>query len=323
MKAAVLYSTGGPGNFIIEDRPVPIPQKGQVLVRVKAFGLNRAEVMTRKGYSPNVKFPRILGIECAGEIVTDPEEQFTPGQKVVAVMGDMGRAYDGSYAEYTVLPKAIITPIASTLPWSILGAVPEMYHTVNGSLNLALKLNKGDVLLIRGATSSIGMLACQLAKENAASIIATTRNNTKSEWLTSNGADHVIIDDGQIHKSVRQLFPEGVHKVLDLVGTPTLRDSLLCSCPSGTVCMTGMLSEQWSIAAFAPMEFIPATVYLTVYDSGQFSMDQPGFQQFLADVETGKYKVSISNIFTLNQISAAHNYMESNKGAGKIVVVNG
>ncbi|MEJ7685074.1 MAG: alcohol dehydrogenase catalytic domain-containing protein [Segetibacter sp.] len=111
MKAAVLYRPGGPENFSIETRPMPSPGQGQVLVKVKAFGLNRSELMTRKGLSPDVVFPRVLGIEWVGEIVADPSGEFVPGQKAGAVMGEMGRAFDGSYAEYTVLPKEIVFPL--------------------------------------------------------------------------------------------------------------------------------------------------------------------------------------------------------------------
>src|SRR5262245_44304124 len=121
MKAAVLYNPGGSENFIIETRSITEPRKGEVLVKVKAFGLNRSELMTRKGLSPSVSFPRILGIECVGEVVTDPSGEFKQGQKVVAVMGEMGRRFDGSYAEYTILPKEIVIPFESNLEWSILG----------------------------------------------------------------------------------------------------------------------------------------------------------------------------------------------------------
>lgn len=144
MKAA-----GGPENFSIETRPVPEPGKGQVLVKVKAFGLNRSELMTRKGFSPNVSFPRILGIECVGEIVADPSGEFQPGQKVAGVMGEMGRAFEGSYAEYTVLPKEIVLPFDSNLEWAVLGAIPEMFHTVWGSVHLALQIEKSETILIR------------------------------------------------------------------------------------------------------------------------------------------------------------------------------
>src|SRR3954468_16891523 len=125
MKAAVLYTPGGAENLTIIETPVPIPGEGQVLVKVKAFGLNRSELMTRKGFSPNVKFPRVLGIECVGEVEDDPSGKYLKGQKVAALMGGMGRDFDGGYAEYTVLPESIVFPFESKLPWEQLGAFPE------------------------------------------------------------------------------------------------------------------------------------------------------------------------------------------------------
>ena len=321
MKAAVLESPGGPENFKIEERPLPKAEPGQVLVKVKAFGLNRSELMTRKGLSPGVKFPRVLGIECVGEVEYDPTGEFKPGQKVAAFMGEMGRAFDGSYAEYTVLPKSILCPFDSELAWEQLGAIPEMFQTTYGSLHLALKIQKNETLLIRGGTSSIGMLASQLAKISGLRVIATTRNPEKKGLLLQNGADHVLIDDGNLSVKIKQGFPGGINKVLELVGTSTLKDSLACAAPGGTVCMTGMLSEQWSVANFIPMDFIPATVNLTVYDSGQIRIDQPSFQQFIMDVEAGLIKLSIGRIFRLDEIVAAHQLMDSNAAGGKIVVV--
>ena len=322
MKAAVLERPGGPENFKIEERPLPKAEPGQVLVKVKAFGLNRSELMTRKGLSPGVKFPRVLGIECVGEVEHDPTGEFKPGQKVAAFMGEMGRAFDGSYAEYTVLPKSILYPFESHLAWEQLGAIPEMFQTTYGSLHLALKIQKNETLLIRGGTSSIGMLATQLAKISGLRVIATTRNPEKEGLLLQNGADHVLIDDGNLSIKLKQAFPDGVNKVLELVGTWTLKDSLACAAPGGTVCMTGMLSEQWSIPDFTPMGYIPATVNLTVYDSGQIRIDQPSFQQFIRDVEAGLVKLSIGRIFHLDEIVAAHQLMDSNAAGGKIVVIN-
>lgn len=322
MKAAVLYKPGNAENFVIEERPVPVPKEGQILIKVKAFGLNRSELMTRKGLSPNVKFPRVLGIECVGEVAEDPSGIFQQGQQVAAVMGEMGRAYDGSYAEYTVLPREILVPFQSKMDWPTLGAIPEMFHTVSGSLNLALKITKGETLLIRGGTSSIGMLSVQFAKACGVTVIATTRKQEKIKTLLQNGTDYVLIDDGKLSPQVRNLFSNGVNKVLELVGTSTLKDSLQCAAPGGSVCFTGMLSEQWSIKDFAPMDYIPATVNLTVYDSGQVKMGKEHFQAFVDDLEAGKIKLNISKIFSLDEIVAAHQYMESNRGSGKIVVVN-
>jgi NADPH:quinone reductase-like Zn-dependent oxidoreductase len=323
MKAAVLYTPGGPENFKIETRPVPEPGKGQVLIKVKAFGLNRSELMTRKGYSPNVSFPRILGIECVGEIVSDPSGEYQPGQKVAAVMGEMGRAYDGSYAEYTVLPKEIVLPFESTLEWVVLGAIPEMFHTVWGSLHLALQIEKSETILIRGGTSSIGLLAIQLAKRSGLTVLATTRNQEKKKLLLNTGADYVLIDNGNLSVDLRQLYPEGVNNVLELIGTNTLKDSLRCASQGGTVCMSGMLAEQWSIADFAPMEYIPASVHLTIYDSGQTELNKNSLQAFIRDVEAGHIKLNVSRKFSLDEIVEAHRLMESNTASGKIVVVTG
>jgi NADPH:quinone reductase-like Zn-dependent oxidoreductase len=321
MKAAVLYQPGGPENFVVAERPVPVPADDWVRVKVMAFGLNRSELMTRKGYSPGVQFPRVLGIECVGVVDNDPKGKLKPGQQVAACMGGMGRDFDGSYAEYTLLPRTLLYPFESRLSWKELGAMPEMFQTVYGSLHTSLQIKAGETLLVRGGTSSIGMLATQLAKNSGLTVIATTRNPEKTAMLLKNGADQVVIDDGVLVEKVKALYPAGVNKVLELVGTTTLADSLKCVATGGTVCMTGMLAEQWSIKDFAPMDYIPAAVYLTVYDSGQLRTGHQSFQQFIEDVEAGRVHLSIGGTFLLNEIAAAHRLMDSNAAGGKIVVL--
>ncbi|ACU61892.1 zinc-binding alcohol dehydrogenase family protein [Chitinophaga pinensis] len=321
MKAAVIYHPGGPEQLIIEERAIPEVPAGWVLVKIKAFGLNRSELMTRKGMSPGVAFPRILGIECVGEVVQDPSGEWTSGQKVAAFMGGMGRVFDGGYAEYAVLPQELLYAFESYLGWDMLGAVPEMLQTVYGSLHLALKMAKGESLLVRGGTSSIGMLAIQLAKKQGLTVTATTRKEEKRAALLKNGADNVLIDDGHLAVHSKQVQAGGFDKVLELVGTTTLKDSLQCAAPGGIVCMTGILSEQWSLTDFAPMDFIPSTVSLTIYSSGQYRIDANSFQQFIRDVETGAIRLSIGGIFTLEEIVAAHQLMDSNIANGKIVVL--
>jgi len=321
MKAVVLNYAGDAENFSIEERALPVPGSGQVLIKVKAFGLNRSELMTRKGFSPNVIFPRILGIECVGEVENDPSGNFTKGQKVAAFMGGMGRDFDGSYAEYTVLPIQLLTSFESTLTWDVLGALPEMFQTAYGSLHRALKIQAGEVLLIRGGTSSVGLLAAQLAKEAGLTVIATTRNENKRGLLLNNGADEVLIDDGNIAEVIKDNFHLKIDKVLELVGTSTLKDSLHCAAQGGVVCMTGMLAEEWSIANFAPMDFIPATVNLTVYNSGQIRIEGNFFQEFVKDIEKCIIRPAIKRTFNLDEIVAAHRFMETNSGGGKIVVL--
>jgi len=321
MKAAVLHSPGSAENFQLEERPVPIPAAGQVLVKVSAFGLNRSELMTRKGLSPGVRFPRVLGIECVGEVALDPSGEYQPGQRVAACMGGMGREFDGSYAEYTLLPKALLFPFRSSLSWQQLGAVPEMFQTVYGSLYPALGIESGETLLIRGGTSSVGLLAAQLASNAGLTVLATTRHAQKEALLLANGAAYALIDNGSLQEEVKSRFPQGINKALELVGTGTLKDSLACLKPGGTACMTGMLSEQWSIPDFAPMEYIPATVRLTIFDSGQLRSSPQVFQEFIQTVEAGRVKLPLGPVFSLDEIAKAHQVMEGNGAGGKIVVL--
>jgi len=278
-------------------------------------------MFTRQGFSPLVKFPRILGIECVGEIKNDPSGKFSKGQKVAAIMGSMGRAFDGGYAEFTLVPQGIVLPFESSLSWQELGAIPEMFQTVAGSLNEALEIKKGETLLIRGGTSSIGMTACQLAKFQGLKVVATTRNVAKEEALLANGADEVIIDDGNIHDEVKKNSPNGVNKVLELIGTSTLRDSLKCVKQKGTVCMTGILGNEWEIKSFSPMGDIPSTVRLTVYMGGAENLSPSAFQDFIRLIEQRKIKLNIDKVFTIETIVQAHEYMESNQAKGKLVVL--
>lgn len=320
MKAAVTIKGGNPDVIRIQDVDIPKVKPGWVLIRIKAFGLNRSELFTRRGDSPGVNFPRIQGIECVGIVEEDPSNTFKKGQQVAAIMGGMGRLFDGGYAEFTLAPIEIIFPFKSNLSWEILGAIPEMFQTVSGSLNQALEIKGGESLLIRGGTSSIGMLSCQLAKSKGLTVIATTRNREKYKSLIDNGADYVIIDDGVIHEKLKAIFPDGVTKVLELIGTRTLKDSLKCISIKGMVCMTGILGDEWTIKEFTPMGDIPSLGRLTVYMGESKNLSKNLLQEFIEDVENDKIKLNIDKVFKLEEVPAAHQYMEDNKAKGKIVV---
>ncbi|MDA9819793.1 zinc-binding alcohol dehydrogenase family protein [Salibacteraceae bacterium] len=320
MKAAVTTKAGNPEVIQLQVVPKPKVKDGWVRIQVKAFGLNRSELFTRRGDSLGVDFPRIQGIECVGIVDEDPSNTYPKGQQVAAIMGGMGRFYDGGYAEYTLVPLEIVFPFKSKLDWDILGAIPEMFQTVSGSLNQALEIQSGETLLIRGGTSSIGMLACQLAKTKGLSVVSTSRNPDKVKHLKDNGADHVVLETGTISESVREIFPDGVNKVLELIGTRTLKDSLKCIAPRGVVCMTGILGNEWTIQEFTPMGDIPSLGKLTVYMGVSKNLSKSLLQEFIDEVESGNIRLNIDHVFGLDELAIAHQYMEDNKAKGKIVV---
>jgi len=245
------------------------------------------------------------------------------GQTVAALMGEMGRAYDGGYAEYTLVPRDRVLPLHTDLTWDVLAALPETYLTAWGSLVEAMHLEVGQTLLIRGATSSVGMAAVSLAKGMGMRVLATTRDPAKADALRQNGVDEVVIDTGRIAEDVKQRVPGGVDALLELIGPVTLLDSLRAVRRRGIVCHTGLLGNVWIMERFEPLEDIPSTVKLTTYGSSTTSAERStaALQEIVDGVAAGRYRANIEKRFRFDEIVAAHRFMEANRGSGKLVVV--
>ncbi|GAA4669417.1 alcohol dehydrogenase catalytic domain-containing protein [Frondihabitans cladoniiphilus] len=323
MRAVVLDAPGTeaePGALAIRTLLVPTPEAGWVLIEVKAFGLNRSELHTREGLADGVTFPRVLGIEATGVVAAAPGGEFEVGQQVVAMMGGMGRTFDGGYAEYTAVPASQVIPFASDLPWSTLGAVGEMLQTANGSMVVGLDVRPGESILIRGGTSSIGMATAVLAKQRGMTVFATTRNPAKADSLTAIGVDHVIVDDGHVAAAVRAIVPDGVDTALELVGAPTLVDTMQAVGYHGLACMTGMLSNSWTLPDFYPTGDIPRGVWLTGYGGDASDLPAAVLQAFLDAVAAGDAVVPIQRVFPMDEIVLAHETMLAGHGSGKLVV---
>jgi len=321
MRAVVLNAPGPPDAFEVRELPTPTPQAGEALIKIEAFGLNRSELHTRLGLAEGVTFPRVLGIEATGTVAACPGGEYPVGQQVAALMGGMGRTFDGGYAEYTCVPVRQVVPFTSGLDWATLGAVPEMLQTSHGSLAIGLDARPGQSILIRGGTSSIGMATAVLAKRLGMIVLSTTRNPDRAGVLGNIGVDHVLVDDGNVADQARVIFPDGVDTALELVGTPTLPDTLRATRIHGVVCFTGMLSNQWTVRDFYPIDYLPRGVRLTAYGGDATDLPTQVLQGFLDAVAAGDAIVPIDRTYRLDEIAEAHADMEAGRATGKLVVI--
>jgi NADPH:quinone reductase-like Zn-dependent oxidoreductase len=236
------------------------------------------------------------------------------------MMGGMGRTFDGGYADYSCVPAGQVIPFHSPLDWATLGAVPEMLQTAYGSLTVGLYAQPGQSLLIRGGTSSVGMATAVLARQRQLTVLTTTRNPAKAAALTAIGADHVLIDDGSVAVRVRDTLGTGADAALELVGTPTLPDTLRAVRVHGTVCFTGMLSNQWIVKDFYPGGYIPKGVRLTAYGGDATDLPPDVLQEFLDAAAAGEATVPIDHVYAFDEIVQAHRTMEAGTARGKLVV---
>ena len=318
MLAARLTAPGSLDHLEVAEVPVPDPAPGWVRLQVRAFGLNRSEYHSIIGVAGGMSFPRVLGIEASGVVDLDPDGILAPGTQVATLMGGMGRAFDGGYAQYVVVPREQVIPFRSDLDWARISSVPETLQAAYGSLTVGLDLLPGQSLLVRGGTSALGLAAAALATSWGCRVLATTRQADRTELLASRGTVPVL-DDGDVASRVRQTVPGGVDAVLELVGVPTLRDSLAATAVHGTVCFSGMLSDSWTIPDFYPLDWIPAGVRLTTYSGGAESLPASVLQATLDQMADGALDLFPVHTYPLHQIRRAHEDLASGRHVGKLV----
>jgi len=299
MRAIVRKQYGEADQLAIEQRPQPQPRPGEVLVEIRAFGLNRAEIYMRRGAWGEVA--EISGIECVGLVQADPAGRFAAGQKVAALLGGMGRGIPGSYAEYVCVPAAHVVPLRTQLSWEELAAIPESYATAWTCLHRNLALVPGRTLLIRGASSALGQAALNIAAQLGAQVIAATRRPERGEALRQLGAQQVLPEEPRLSQRVRELHPRGIDAVLDLVGSEPL-------------------------AGFNPMQHLPSGVQLSFFGSAfaygtpDYPLSEVPLQAIVDHVADGTYQAQPARVFRFEQIQEAHRLMESDLAGGKLVV---
>ncbi|MFF2197871.1 zinc-binding dehydrogenase [Streptomyces sp. NPDC058157] len=324
MKAIVISAHGGPEVLTFTELPDPVPADGEVLIRVKAFGLNHAEAYMRSGAWGEVA--AVPGIECAGLVEADPSGRLPSGTRVVAILGGMGRTRNGSYAELVTVPATNVVAVHSSLGWADLAAVPEVYATAWSGLFDNLDLRPGETVLVRGATSSLGQAAVGLAVDHGATVLATTRNPAHVPLLKELGADDTLIDDGALAVQVGERGI-AVDAVFDVVGNKVLRDSLAVVRPRGRVCQLGFLGGFEPVRDFDPIGDLPSGVRFSFFGSA-FVLGTPAFpltdvplDQIYDKIGAGILRARPTRVFRFDEIVEAHRIMEAGAALGKMVVV--
>jgi NADPH:quinone reductase-like Zn-dependent oxidoreductase len=322
MRAILRKKFGGPDVLEIREIAEPEPKTGHAVIEVKAFGINHAEMHMRKGEWAEIA--DVSGIECVGVVKSCPGGEFATGTKVAALMGGLGRTINGSYAEYTRAPVSNVAAIESSLPWAELAAIPESYATAWTCLFRNLEISKGQTLVIRGATSSLGQAALNMAVNAGAKVIATSRNPDRFPMLASLGASRVEVEGPALSQRIAE--SRKLDAVLDLVGNSTILDSLNMLRRGGRACLAGWLGGLAPIHDFNPLLQMASGVYLTFF--GSFVFGTPGFpvsdvplQAIAADIAAGRYQAKPTRVFRFEEIREAHRVMEANEAKGKMVVV--
>lgn len=325
MRAIVATRPGGPEVLKIIETDEPDAQPGEVKIRVHAFGLNKAESYYRSGsygiFNPGLA----LGYEAVGEVVKDPSGVLPPGQRVATAMGGMMTHRHGGYAETITVSASNVIPITSRLEVVELAALPEVYLTVWGALEKSLQVAEGQSLLVRGATSSLGLAAVAYARMRGLSVIATSRRSVGIERLQAMGADHVVLDDGRIHDRVMALRPQGVDHAIEIVGATTLVDTASCVRHWGEVVVVGLLGGPPILNGFNLMMDLPTAVKLSFFNSQLLGsqalpLSDAPLDAIAEQVAGGRIPSSLGKVFPFEEIEEAHRLLDSGTAGGKIVV---
>lgn len=312
MKAVVVHEAGGPEKLQIEERPIPQATKNASVMKIHAFGVHRYEVLTRQGGSPSVKFPRVIGIEAVGELYEpSSNSKLTKGQKIFTIAGGFGRAFDGSYQEYALVPDEQVYTVDFDGPWDKLANYPETFYTAFGALK-TVKAKAGESLLVRGGTTGVGMGAIVLAKAMGMKVTATSRRTERLQLLLNLGADHAILDtNGKIETK------NNFDKVVDMIGAVSIQDTLSHLKRGGFYTLVGMLSGQWLWNDFDPYENI-GEKYISAFDG---DVRQNWLDEMFTMINQNHLEIPISKVFKFDDIQQAQEYvMKRDRPIGQVIV---
>jgi NADPH:quinone reductase-like Zn-dependent oxidoreductase len=326
VKIVRFHQTGGPEVLQLDELPLPDPGAGEVRLRVKAIGLNRAEVMFRMGkYLVDPSLPSKLGYEASGiiEAVGRNVDQNWIGKTVSTVPAFLIGTY-GVYGEVAIVPIHAIALYPGKLSYEEGTSIWMQYITAYGALIHQGRLAKGDFVVITAASSSVGIAAIEIAKAEGAVSIATTRNSRKKAELLALGANHVIATgEEDLGARVNEITSgKGARIVFDPIGGQGLEALAAAAASGGIIFEYGALStEPTPLPLFSVLsKHLTIKGYLLfeiVTDPAAF----PKAKQYVFDhLASGEFKPRIDKRFPLSKIVEAHRYMESNAQIGKVVV---
>lgn len=312
---------GGPEVLKKEKVPKPTPVYGEVLVRVKAFGLNHAEMHMRKGEWD--EWDPITGLECVGVVEACPSGDIPIGTKVAGVMGGMGRSRPGSYGEFVNIPLSNIVPVETTLSWEDFAAIPEVYSTAYSCLFTVLDLQPGEKLLIRGATSTLGQAALHLAVDAGANVTATSRRESRFNMLKGMGANDVKIEKIGLQSELRENIK--FDKILNLIGNSVLVETISLVRAHGRILQAGWLGGLAPVRDFNPMVEMQSGVHFSLFHSKvlgtpEFPMSAVPLQQIVDKIQSGRWNAKPTHVYNYEDIQKAHDLLDSHNAGGKIIV---
>jgi NADPH:quinone reductase-like Zn-dependent oxidoreductase len=325
-KVVRFHAEGGPEVLLIEELPIPQPGEGEVRLRVKAIGLNRAEVMFRNNryiYTP--QFPSKLGYEASGivEAIGPSVDPDLLGKTMSSVPAFPANAY-GVYGEVAIVPAFALATYPTKLSYEEGTSIWMQYITAYGAIVHYGKVSKGDHVLITAGSSSVGIAAIEVVRAEGAISIVTTRTAKKKQELLAAGADHVIVtDEEDLPLRVSEITDsKGAVIIFDPIAGPGLTDLAATAAQSGTIFVYGALSSEPT-----PYPLFPALVKslkIQAYTLFELTANPSLLKQATGYVyeriENGQFHPRIDRTFALEDIVEAHRYMEGNQQIGKIVI---
>ncbi|MFD2235952.1 NAD(P)H-quinone oxidoreductase [Aureimonas populi] len=323
MQAIIVETPGGPEALACVERPRPLPGHGEILVRVKAAGVNRPDVMQRKGkYPPPPGAPDILGLELAGivEAAGEGATRYAPGDRVMALVAG------GAYAQYAVVHETNALPVPDALSFVEAGAIPETYFTVWSNVFVRAGLRAGETILVHGGSSGIGTTAIQLAKAFGAKVLVTAGNKEKCEACRRLGADRAIHygEEDYVQAALEATEGRGVDVILDMVGGDYIQRNLKAAAADGRIAQIAFLQGPKVALDLTPLLLKRLTLTGSTLRARPVAMKA----ELARDLEEkvvpllarGEVGPIIDSVFPFAEVAAAHRRMDEGAHIGKIVL---